>query len=369
MTGEEAGGWVTTRGLVSQGEQAMAAGDLRRADRLLARATSPLPQLPTAERVMTLQLRAVVLMELAEYSAAERVLRRVLHLLRRGDAPVPDRPERLTQTLTALGTVLRLQARYRWAERVLQAAVATAADPAVSPQARLAVLNASAIVCKDSGRYDEAEALYARVLEGYTGLDGRSCDAVATACHNRAGLSHARGRYIEAEPWARRAVEVRLRHHAPDAACVLADRVVLAAVLVGQGREAEAEPIYATALSAYERRYGPDRYEVAVCHNGLAACRVAADDPEGALPHLRQALQSKRAVLGMDHPEVAVRLNNLDVALRCLWRHDEAVAAQRAALPVLESVLPPSHPTVHACRDSLVKASADRDGTRAAQDG
>jgi len=356
MSDGSAAGWAFTRTVVARAERALADGDLRRAERLLSAATARLPRLPLPEQVQALQLQAIVLMELAEHVAAEGVLRQVLDLLESEEAPVDDGAERLTETLTALGTVLRLQARYQWADRVLRDAAAAAADPAVSPQARLAVLNASAIVCKDTGSFERAEQLYREVLDGFTELDGPSCDAVASTCHNLAGLSPARGRYAEAEPWARRAVEIRLRGHPADDPSVLADQVVLAAVLVGLGREDEAEPLYAGALSGYERLYGPAHYEVAVCHNGLAACRVAADDAEAALRHLREALQIKRSVLGGSHPEVGVLLNNMGVALRSLRRDAEAAAAHGDAIPLLEAALPPDHPTLLSCRENLADA-------------
>jgi tetratricopeptide (TPR) repeat protein len=362
MSDSSAAECAFTRTVVSRAERALAAGDLRRAERLLTAATDRLPRLPLPEQAQALQLQAIVLIELAEHVAAEGVLRQLLDLLDSEDEPIDDGPERLTETLTALGTVLRLQARYQWADRVLRDAAAAAADPAVSPQARLAVLNASAVVCKDTGSFERAEELYREVLDGFTALDGPSCDAVAATCHNLAGLSHARGRYAEAEPWARRAVEIRLRGHVADDPRVLADQVVLAAVLVGQGREREAEPIYAAALSAYERHYGPGHYEVAVCHNGLAACRVAADDADGALRHLREALQIKRAVLGSTHPEVGVLLNNMGVALRNLRRDAEAAAVHREAVPLLEAALPAGHPTLVSCRQNLASARAAHAG-------
>ena len=361
MSDGPAAGWAFTRTVVARAERALASGDLRRAQRLLAAATAHLPRLPLPEQVQALQLQAIVLMELAEHVAAEGVLRQVLDLLQGEQAAVDENAERLTETLTALGTVLRLQARYQWADRVLRDAAAAAADPSVSPQARLAVLNASAIVCKDSGSFERAEAIYREVLDGFTELDGPSSDAVASTCHNLAGLSHARGRYAEAEPWARRAVAIRLGSHCPDDPSVLADQVVLAAVLVGQGREDEAEPLYAAVLAAYEQRYGPDHYEVAVCHNGLAACRVAADDPEAALRHLREALQIKRAVLGGSHPEIGVLLNNMGVALRSLRRDAEAAAAHGEAIPLLEATLPPDHPTLLSAWENLEDARTPAD--------
>src|SRR6476620_10697712 len=55
--------------------------------------------------------------------------------------------------------------------------------------------------------------------------------------HNLAGLDHARGRYAEAEPVARRGLEIR--HRSGDSGGVAADAAALAAILEALGRGEE----------------------------------------------------------------------------------------------------------------------------------
>jgi tetratricopeptide (TPR) repeat protein len=302
---------ASARSLVARAEQARRGGDLQAADRLLAQAASCAEDVPVPERIPALQLHAVVLMELGEHGRAEAVLRQALVLLRRDGEPVDDRRDRLTETLTALGTVLRLQGRHRWSDRVLHAAVTVSGDPTVSAEVRLAALTAWAMVRKDGGRLDEAELLYREVLDGYRALGRPAGEEVAATCHNLAVLARARGRCGQAEVWARRALAGRLCMHGPDDARVAAEHLLLAAALLGQGRPKEAEPIYRTALEVLERAYGPDHQEVAACHSGLAACRLADGDAHGGTQHLAEALRIKQALLGEESREVAVLRQDL----------------------------------------------------------
>ena len=302
---------ASVRLLVARAERARRGGDLRTADRLLEDAASCGDYVPVPERVPTLQLHAVVLMELEELERAEAVLRQALVLLRRDGEPLDDRRDRLTETLTALGTVLRLQGRHRWSDRVLHAAVAVSGDPTVSAEVRLAALSAWALVRKDGGRLGEAELLYREILDGYTALGGPSCEGVATTCHNLAVLARARGRCGEAETWVRRSLAVRLGRHGAHDSWVVADQLLLAAVLVGQGRAKEAEPVYRAALEVLERQHGSEHHDVAACHSGLAACRLADGDALGGTQHLAEALRIKRALLGEDAREVAVLRQDL----------------------------------------------------------
>ena len=53
------------------------------------------------------------------------------------------------------------------------------------------------------GRYDEAEPFYRRALEITDATLGRESEAAATLCHNLGGLEHSRGRHALGEPWAR----------------------------------------------------------------------------------------------------------------------------------------------------------------------
>ncbi|GAB1823476.1 tetratricopeptide repeat protein [Herbidospora sp. RD11066] len=178
-----------------------------------------------------------------------------------------------------MGDVERRRARYDPAEAHLR----RAGD---SVEARLAL----GVLCKETGRLDEAEGWYRRALDEAQGLTR------ADALHNLAGLAHARG-IGDGEDHAREAVDIRRRILGPRHHLVATDLMVLGAVLAR-------EEIFHEAMAILLASVGPDHYDVAVCQVNLAHLDRLAHRPEKERERLADALRVKRAVLGHDHPEV-----------------------------------------------------------------
>jgi tetratricopeptide (TPR) repeat protein len=110
------------------------------------------------------------------------------------------------------------------------------------------LLNQTASYLQAQGRYDEAEPLYRQALELRRELLGERHPDVATSLNNLAGLYRAQGRYDEAEPLYRQALELSrelLGERHPDVATSLNN---LAYLYQSQGRYDEAEPLYRQAL-------------------------------------------------------------------------------------------------------------------------
>lgn len=269
--------------------------------------------------------------ERAAHTPAERWRRRAITLLEPRSALLAD-------ALVALGDGLRRQARYQEAEAVLLRAAETG-------WAVAAVQNALGILCKDTGRYEQAAAHYAACGEALG--DRADPAAIANQRHNLAGLAYARGDYADAEQLARAALALRARALGADAPATVADAVVLAAVLAALGRPAQAAALYRCALRIYRRRYGPDHYEVAVCVHGLAALPDTAAQESRYL--FDRALRVKRAVLGEEHPEIAVLLHNLAALQARTGRHEEAARHSAEAVGILIRTLGPDHPVTRRC--------------------
>ena len=88
--------------------------------------------------------------------------------------------------------------------------------------------------------------------------------------HNLGGIEHARARYADGEPLARRAVALRTRALGPRHPAVAADVAALAAIVEARGRLTEAARLYRRALAVFRRVYGARSYEVGVNLAGLA---------------------------------------------------------------------------------------------------
>ncbi|XP_048477118.1 uncharacterized protein LOC125488231 [Rhincodon typus] len=96
--------------------------------------------------------------------------------------------------------------------------------------------------------------------------------AVAATLNNLAVLCGKRGKYKEAEPLCKRALEIRekvLGKLHPDVAKQLNN---LALLCQNQGKYDEVERYYSHALEIYESRLGPDDPNVAKTKNNLASC-------------------------------------------------------------------------------------------------
>jgi tetratricopeptide (TPR) repeat protein len=281
----------------------------------------------------------------AAYDSAAALLGQALEIAQ-GEAAV----ELQVEPLVLLGNLRRLQGRHRDAETCLLRARALAEHAQLPTWRQARVLNGLALIHKDTANYEEAAKLYRQALQHTAQND---LLARATLQHNLAGLAHAQGQFVQAEPPARCAVELRTAVHGHGHPEVAADLAVLGAVLSGQERHAEAERVFNEALTAFQRHYGPDHYEVAVNLGNLGALYAATDRADQAQQCYQRALQIKRRLLGSTHPEIATLLNNLAVLHKRQGRLPAARECYAQALTVFESTLGPEHPSTRTCRDNL----------------
>jgi tetratricopeptide (TPR) repeat protein len=221
--------------------------------------------------------------------------------------------------------------------------------------------NRLGIASKFAGRFDEAEAAYARALPIAESALEAEPDLLASLLHNLGGLAHSRGLYAEAEPFARRGLALR-EERCNDRPGVAADQAALAAILEGQERWAESEELYRRALEIWECE--GDDYEIAMTLNGLAAVVRFSGRPEEAEPLFRRALEMIEAERGPGHPESATVRNNLAMLLNATGRAAEALPLLEQATKDLNEMLGPDHP---ATRD--VRANRHRVAARFAEDG
>ncbi len=94
--------------------------------------------------------------------------------------------------------------------------------------------------------------------------------------------------------------------------------------LLEAGRYAEAEPLYKRALDIREKALGKDHPSTATSLNNLAALYKAQGKYAEAEPLYKRALDITEKALGKDHPTVATILENYAVLLRKMSREDEA---------------------------------------------
>ena len=106
----------------------------------------------------------------------------------------------------------------------------------------------------------------------------------------------------------------------------------LAALYQRQGRYSEAEPLYKRALEARERVLGPEHPDTLVSVNNLAALYQAQGRYSEAEPLLKRALEACERVLGKEHPDTLTSVNNLAVLYQAQGRYGEAEPLYQRAL-------------------------------------
>jgi tetratricopeptide (TPR) repeat protein len=257
--------------------------------------------------------------------------------------------------LIELADLHRSAGHYDSAEAMLLRALDAVTESPVEaqPLIKADILNALGIVCKDTGRYAEAEQMYNNALGLLTRAQPPDKCRSASVCHNLAGLDHARGRPEEALPAAANAVRLREQTHGSHHRLLAQDLAVLGACLLELGRLDEAEDDFERAMSIVHRQHPPDPYEVAVLTSNLAVCCHHRGDHKGAEVLLTRALQMKHAVLGPQHPEIARQLNNLAVAVAVQGRFNEANQFVRRAVRLAERTIGPEHPLTRRYRNNV----------------
>jgi tetratricopeptide (TPR) repeat protein len=262
-------------------------------------------------RVSAIELKARVRRELADLAAAVELHQMALALLDTPQASAQLQSLRIT-VLIRLGESLRILGRYRESEDFHRRAWGLADDTPTAPMELVAALNGLGIVYKDTQRFINAAGCYKRALTIAIETVGPEAPELADIYHNLAGLQHIQARFTDGEPYARRALALRLAREGAASTGVAGDLAVLGAILLGQGRHAEAEQALGQALSIWHQRFGLDHYEVAIVEHNLAALHLARGEHQQALDCYRNVLRIKRRVLGPGNHQVMALQAHLD---------------------------------------------------------
>lgn len=166
---------------------------------------------------------------------------------------------------------------------------------------------------------------------------------VAATLENLARAKAHQRQYAEAEPLARRALQIRETILGPEHYQV-ADSLDLLGAIVGQtGDHAQAESLLRRALTIHEKALGAQHINTARSANNLAATLLESKRAAEAESLARRALAIREAVRGPDHPDSAQSLYNLARALYMLGRPAEAEPIVRRALAIWEKSLGSDH--------------------------
>lgn len=173
-------------------------------------------------------------------------------------------------------------------------------------------------------------------------------------------LEH-QGRYSEAEPLTREALQLYREALGPRHPTTLVTLNNLAVVVQHQGRYGEAESLYRETLELHRVAFGPHHPETLVTMNNLAAMLGHEGRYGEAEPLHRETLRLRREILGPHHPDTLSSMNNLALVLEHQGRYDEVEPLHRETLRLYREVLGPRHPGTAASMNNLAE-ELDRQG-------
>ncbi|OBS65679.1 hypothetical protein A6R68_05752 [Neotoma lepida] len=221
--------------------------------------------------------------------------------------------------------------------------------------ARLRTLHNLVIQYASQGRYEVAVPLCKQALEDLEKTSGHDHPDVATmlnilalvyrlvaaTLNNLAVLYGKRGKYKEAEPLCKRALEIREKVLGKDHPDVAKQLNNLALLCQNQGKYEEVEYYYQRALEIYQTKLGPDDPNVAKTKNNLASCYLKQGKFKQAETLYKEILTRAHerefgSVDGKKYskqtPTVTTTLKNLGALYRRQGKFEAAETLEEAAM-------------------------------------
>jgi serine/threonine-protein kinase len=237
-----------------------------------------------------------------------------------------------------IGATLRREGRTDEAEREFRDVLATRQRilPAGDPQIAEAMLKVAYLLDEDRGRYEEAEPLYRRALEIRRHAYGNASPLVAATLFDISFLQSRRGDHVGAVASARQGLEIARAAYGGNHPVVADFTAALAAALHRAGRLAEAESFYRRAIALDERTRGPAHESVAGVETDLARLLVDRGNYAAADSTARDALRIRTQAAGVNSPNTAATEGLLGLVLTREARYAAADSTLHHAVAALE---------------------------------
>ncbi|XRB17491.1 EF-hand domain-containing protein [Pseudoscourfieldia marina] len=197
---------------------------------------------------------------------------------------------------------------------------------------------------RNQGKYADAEPLYREALDGHRRELGDAHLDTLASINNLANLLSDQGKYADAEALYREALN-GLRRVLGDAhPATLQSINNLALLLQNQGKYADAEPLYREALDGKRRELGDAHPSTLLSINNLALLLQNQGMYADAEPLYREALDGQRRELGDAHPSTLASINNLALLLQNQGMYADAELLYRESLDGHRRELGDAHP-------------------------
>ncbi len=187
-----------------------------------------------------------------------------------------------------------------------------------------------------TGRNREAEPLYREALAMNRRLLGEEHLQVARGLNNLAMVLRSQEDYRAAEPLLRQGIAILRRVPGGEHPQLGAFLNSLAKTLQAMGRTAEAAPLYDEALAIKRRLLGEEHTSVAISLTDIAGLELDRGDPAAAEGRARRAVEIFRLRLPAGHWRIATAESALGACRSGLGRYGEAEPLLLGAHAVLE---------------------------------
>ncbi|XRB09944.1 kinesin light chain 3 [Pycnococcus provasolii] len=197
---------------------------------------------------------------------------------------------------------------------------------------------------RQQGKYADAEPLYREALDGRRRELGDAHPDTLKSINNLAILLENQGKYADAEALYREALDGRRRELGDAHPDTLTSINGLATLLCDQCKYADAEPLLREALDGRRRELGDAHPDTLKSINNLAILLSGQGKYADAEALYREALDGRRRELGDAHPNTLDSINNLAILLSTQGKYDDAEPMYREALDGSRRELGDAHP-------------------------
>ena len=205
-------------------------------------------------------------------------------------------------------------------------------------------LNNLGVLYKNMGDYKAAEPYYKKALEIRKKVLGEEHPDYASSLFNLGLLYYDMGDYKTAEPYYKQSLEIRkkaLGEDHPDYASSLNNLGVLYSDMGGYKA---AEPYYKQALEIKKKALGEFHPDYAMSLSNLGILYSDMGDYKAAESCCNQALEIRKKALGENHPDYASSLNNLGILYSAMGDYKAAETYYKEALEIRKKALGEAHP-------------------------
>ncbi len=181
--------------------------------------------------------------------------------------------------------------------------------------------------------------------ESFVRREGPIHPRIADASNALANLLSRLGRFDEAEPLLREALDQRLKIYGADHPAVAQSRNDLAVLLENRGAFEQAAPVYREALASYERLLGPEHLAVAIAASNLAGVEWLRGRFDEAEALYRRSLAVVERQLGPVNRYAPRRLAGIGMAQHGRGELAAAEGSYRRALAMASELEGATHPS------------------------